>query len=75
MSGLDPTYAKENNVSINGHESSLISALYGVLQGSVLGSLLFLIYINDFNQTKKFCKVILLMTLICFTSINLLPSC
>ena len=26
MSGLDPTYAKENNVSINGHESSLISA-------------------------------------------------
>ena len=44
-------------VSINGHESSLASVLYGVPQGSVLGLLLFLIHISDLNEDIKFCKV------------------
>ena len=57
MNGLDPNYLTENNVSINGHELSLASVLYGVPEGSVLGPLLFLIYINDLNQAIKFCKV------------------
>ena len=44
-------------VSINGYESGPAAINCGVTQGSVLGPLLFLLYINDLNQTIKFCKV------------------
>ena len=44
-------------VSINGYESALAVLNCGVTQVSVLGSLLFLLYINDLNQAIKFCKV------------------
>ena len=44
-------------VSINGCESGLIALNCGVLQGSVLGPLLFLLYVSDLNQAIKFCKV------------------
>ena len=44
-------------VSINGYESSSAVINCGVTQGSVLGPLLFLLYVNDLDQAIKFCKV------------------
>ena len=44
-------------VSINGYDSGLAEINCGLPQGSVLGPLLFLLYINDLNQAIKFCKV------------------
>ena len=48
---------RKQYVSINGHDSNLADVEFGVPQGSLFGLLLFLIYINDLNQTLKFCKV------------------
>ena len=44
-------------VSINGYTSGLAALNCDIPQGSVLGSPLFLLYINDLIQTIKFCKV------------------
>ena len=48
---------RKQYVSINGYDSNLADVKFGVPQGWVLGLLLFLTYINDLNETLKFCKV------------------
>ena len=44
-------------VSINGFDPDLATVICDVPQGSLLGSLLFLLYINGLNQAMKFSKV------------------
>ena len=44
-------------VSINGYGSGPAALRCGVHQGSILGPLLFLLYMKDLNQAIKFCKV------------------
>ena len=44
-------------VSINGYNSDLMPVIYGVPEGSILGPLLFLIYINNLHKAIRYCKV------------------
>ena len=48
---------RDEYVSINGYESGLAALNCDVSQGSALGSLLFLLHINDLNHALKFRNV------------------
>lgn len=59
---------RKSFVSINGKQSEKISVVSGVPQGSVLGPLLFLLYINDMNDVIKYseCRLYADDSLLCF---------
>ena len=57
-------------ISINGYESELAEMNCGVPLSFILGSLLFLLYINDLNQAKKFCKITFV-----YITLLMIPTC
>jgi hypothetical protein len=50
---------RTQKIVINGHESETITVTSGVPQGSIIGPLLFVIYINDINKCFTHCKFLL----------------
>lgn len=50
---------RSQKVVINGFESDLVPISSGVPQGSILGPLLFILYINDIKNCFKFCNFLL----------------
>ena len=55
-------------VSVNGHTSDHLKITCGVPQGSVIGPLLFLIYINELPNFSKLLTFYLLLMILTFIS-------
>ena len=50
---------RKHYVNVDGHSSNLLDVTCGVPQGSILGQILFLIYINDICKVSDLLKFVL----------------
>ena len=72
---LDYLTNRRQFVSIQGHHSSYAPVSYGVPQGSILGPLLFILYINDFcNISNVFTPYLYADDSNCFINGNNVPD-
>ena len=56
---IDYLANRKQRVAYNNTDSDDVIVNYGVPQGSILGQLLFLVYMNDFNCTSTLFKILL----------------